>query len=77
MLIWIIPVLYSLSKGIRELVSKLQSRGTDVYLVSGGFRQMIAVVLHFLICLKCMEFCGSLLFTIQDSWFRIDAKDTV
>ncbi|CAN6714155.1 unnamed protein product [Malus baccata var. baccata] len=30
-----------LSPGIVELVKKLKAKGTDVYLVSGGFRQMI------------------------------------
>ncbi|XP_002972198.2 phosphoserine phosphatase, chloroplastic [Selaginella moellendorffii] len=30
-----------LTPGIRELVEKVHSRGTQVYLVSGGFRQMI------------------------------------
>ncbi|CAM6018239.1 unnamed protein product [Sphagnum balticum] len=33
-----------LNPGIQELVSKLQSRGTKVYLISGGFRQMIGPV---------------------------------
>lgn len=32
-----------LNPGIGDLVSKLHGRGTDVYLVSGGFRQMIEV----------------------------------
>ncbi|KAE8727796.1 Phosphoserine phosphatase [Hibiscus syriacus] len=32
-----------ISPGIEELVKKLKSRNTDVYLISGGFRQMINV----------------------------------
>jgi len=32
-----------LSPGIEELVQKLKANGIDVYLVSGGFRQMIIV----------------------------------
>lgn len=46
-----------LSKGIRELVEKLQSRGTEVYLVSGGFRQMIAVLGLFLVCFLAKGWC--------------------
>ena len=30
-----------LSEGVQEMVALLQARGTHVYLVSGGFRQMI------------------------------------
>uniref|UniRef100_A0A1D1YVD3 phosphoserine phosphatase n=1 Tax=Anthurium amnicola TaxID=1678845 RepID=A0A1D1YVD3_9ARAE len=33
-----------ISPGINELIKKLKSRKTDVYLVSGGFRQMIEPV---------------------------------
>ncbi|KAJ3675562.1 hypothetical protein LUZ60_004604 [Juncus effusus] len=33
-----------ISPGIAELISKLRANGTDVYLVSGGFRQMIEPV---------------------------------
>lgn len=33
-----------ISPGIAELVEKLKAKNTDVYLVSGGFRQMIAPV---------------------------------
>lgn len=33
-----------LSSGVRELIDTLHARGTHVYLVSGGFRQMIDVV---------------------------------
>lgn len=32
-----------LSPGIDELVKKLKENGKDVYLISGGFRQMINV----------------------------------
>ena len=33
-----------LTPGVIELVEKLQNRGTDVYLVSGGFRSLIIPV---------------------------------
>ncbi len=39
-----IGVVFRLNPGIQELVSKLQSHGTEVYLISGGFRQMIGVL---------------------------------
>ncbi|XP_052882766.1 phosphoserine phosphatase, chloroplastic-like [Gossypium arboreum] len=32
-----------ISPGIEELVKKLKARNTDVYLISGGFRQMINI----------------------------------
>jgi 2-hydroxy-3-keto-5-methylthiopentenyl-1-phosphate phosphatase len=32
-----------ISPGIAELIMKLKEKSTDVYLVSGGFRQMIQV----------------------------------
>lgn len=35
--------MYRLSPGMAELVKKLKARNVDVYLVSGGFRQMINV----------------------------------
>ena len=56
----ILVLLCSLSKGIRELVSKLQLRGTNVYLVSGGFRQMIAVIFSSLIDMQTTKYCGHL-----------------
>ncbi|KAK8515862.1 hypothetical protein V6N13_096807 [Hibiscus sabdariffa] len=41
-----------ISPGIEELVKKLKSRNTDVYLISGGFRQMINVCNYASKCLK-------------------------
>jgi phosphoserine phosphatase len=35
--------IYRLSPGIEELVKKLEANNTTVYLISGGFRQMINV----------------------------------
>jgi phosphoserine phosphatase len=35
-----------LSPGIADLVGTLQQKGIAVFLVSGGFRQMIEVIAH-------------------------------
>lgn len=64
-----------LSKGIRELVSKLQSRGTDVYLVSGGFRQMIAPVAAQLHIPSDSVFANLLLFGDDGEFTGFDATE--
>ncbi|KAG0554297.1 hypothetical protein M758_12G083100 [Ceratodon purpureus] len=63
------------SKGIRELVSKLQSRGTDVYLVSGGFRQMIAPVAAQLHIPSDNVFANTLLFGDDGEFTGFDATE--
>jgi len=64
-----------LSKGIRELVEKLQSRGTEVYLVSGGFRQMIAPVATQLHIPSDNIFANTLLFDDQGEFAGFDATE--
>lgn len=55
-----------LSKGIDTLVSTLQSRGTDVYLVSGGFRQMIGPVADLLGVPRSNIYANNILFSDSD-----------
>jgi len=64
-----------LSKGILELVSKLHSRGTDVYLVSGGFRQMIAPVAAKLHVPSDNIFANTLLFGDDGEFTGFDATE--
>ncbi|XP_024381742.1 phosphoserine phosphatase, chloroplastic [Physcomitrium patens] len=64
-----------LSQGIRELVSKLHSRGTDVFLVSGGFRQMIAPVAAQLHIPSDNVFANSLLFGDDGEYTGFDATE--
>lgn len=65
-----------LSKGIRELISKLQSRGTEVYLVSGGFRQMIAPVAAQLNISSDHVFANTLLFGDEGEFTGFDATES-
>lgn len=51
-----------LSPGIKELVAELTARGKDVYLVSGGFRQMIEPAAELLGLPKSRIFANRLLF---------------
>jgi phosphoserine phosphatase len=64
-----------LSKGIRELVAKLHSRGTAVYLVSGGFRQMIAPVAAQLQIPSGNVFANTLLFGDLGEFTGFDATE--
>ncbi|KAG0582554.1 hypothetical protein KC19_3G068900 [Ceratodon purpureus] len=64
-----------LSKGIRELISKLQLTGRDVYLVSGGFRQMIAPVAAQLNIPSENVFANTLLFGDDGEFTGFDATE--
>lgn len=50
-----------ISPGINELVKKLKAKNTNVYLISGGFRQMINVcycITGFCLCINAFFFFG-------------------
>ena len=51
-----------LTPGIRELVACLHSRGTNVYLVSGGFREIILPAAEQLLISPDRVFANSLIF---------------
>lgn len=51
-----------LTPGVEDFINKLHSRGTDVYLVSGGFRIMIEPVAEILGIAKTRIFANQILF---------------
>jgi phosphoserine phosphatase len=65
----------TLTSGIAEVVSLLQARGTHVYLVSGGFRQMINPVAEMLHIPRHRIFANNLLFNEDGSFQGFDAKE--
>ncbi|KAK9000106.1 hypothetical protein V6N11_082239 [Hibiscus sabdariffa] len=64
-----------LSPGIEELVKKLKSRKTDVYLISGGFRQMINPVASILRIPQENIFANQLLFGSSGEFLGFDANE--
>lgn len=64
-----------ITPGIEELVKKLKSRGTSVYLVSGGFRQMIAPVASMLHIPEESIFANRLLFDKTGQYMGFDNEE--
>lgn len=64
-----------LSPGMDDLVKALAARGTDVYLVSGGFRIMIEPVAHALDIPLSRLFANSILFDTDGSYKGFDDKE--
>ncbi|KAJ4824016.1 hypothetical protein Tsubulata_046175 [Turnera subulata] len=64
-----------LSPGIDDLVKKLKSRNTDVYLISGGFRQMINPVASILGIPLENIFANQLLFGDSGEFLGFDANE--
>lgn len=64
-----------LSPGIAELVKKLKARNVDVYLVSGGFRQMINPVASILEIPLENVFANQLLFGDSGEFLGFDEKE--
>lgn len=62
--------------GIPELVEMLQSRGTGVFLVSGGFRVIIDPIADILKIPRDHVFANKILFNVRDdSPFSVVAND--
>ncbi|KAG4192720.1 hypothetical protein ERO13_A07G164340v2 [Gossypium hirsutum] len=68
LVIWILP-------GIEELVKKLKARNTDVYLIFGGFRQMINPVASILGISQENIFSNQLLFGSSGEFLGFDANE--
>ncbi|KAE8720477.1 Phosphoserine phosphatase [Hibiscus syriacus] len=64
-----------ISPDIEELVKKLKFRNTDVYLISGGFRQMINPVASILGIPQENIFANQLLFGSSGEFLGFDAKE--
>ncbi|BFG32886.1 hypothetical protein CerSpe_191600 [Prunus speciosa] len=64
-----------LSPGIDELVKKLKANNTDVYLVSGGFRQMIKPVASILGIPPENVFANQLLFGTSGEFLGFDKNE--
>lgn len=64
-----------LSPGIKELVKKIRSRGAAVYLISGGFRQMIEPVAELLDIPKEQVFANRILFHEDGSYAGFDESE--
>ncbi|CAH1438729.1 unnamed protein product [Lactuca virosa] len=64
-----------LSPGIMELVEKLKGSGKDVYLISGGFRQMINPVASILGVKPENIFANQLLFKSSGEFAGFDANE--
>ncbi|KAI5075558.1 hypothetical protein GOP47_0009998 [Adiantum capillus-veneris] len=64
-----------ISPGIEELIRKLHSKGKAVYLISGGFRQMIAPVAKILRIQEENIFANKLLFNENGSYAGFDIKE--
>lgn len=64
-----------LSPGMAELASRLQGRGTAVYLVSGGFRQMIAPVAELLGVPAGNVYANEILFAADGSYAGFNDRE--
>ncbi|KAJ4762063.1 hypothetical protein LUZ62_072438 [Rhynchospora pubera] len=64
-----------ISPGIAELITKLKENGTNVYLVSGGFRQMIEPVASILGIPFENIFANNLLFGDSGEFLGFDASE--
>ncbi|GLU12487.1 hypothetical protein SLE2022_291640 [Rubroshorea leprosula] len=64
-----------LSPGIEELIKKLKSKNTNVYLISGGFRQMINPVASILGIPQENIFANQLLFGSSGEFLGFDANE--
>jgi len=64
-----------LTPGVREVVEALHARGTPVYLVSGGFRQMINPVAAMLNIPLHRIYANNLLFKADGSFSGFDDKE--
>eukprot|EP00252_Welwitschia_mirabilis_P008350 TRINITY_DN20155_c0_g1_i1.p1 TRINITY_DN20155_c0_g1~~TRINITY_DN20155_c0_g1_i1.p1 ORF type:complete len:309 (+),score=61.36 TRINITY_DN20155_c0_g1_i1:104-1030(+) len=61
-----------LTPGIQDLVKKLNDKGVDVYLVSGGFRQMIEPIADTLGIPQKNVFANRILFDDNDNYLGYD-----
>ena len=66
---------FQLSPGVKQLVELLHARGTHVYLVSGGFRQMINPVAAELKIPLHRIYANNLLFDAKGGFAGFDAKE--
>eukprot|EP00899_Mesostigma_viride_P000127 jgi/Mesvir1/10114/Mv16833-RA.1 len=64
-----------LSPGIKELISTLQARGTCVYLVSGGFRQIIYPVADLLSIPHSNVYANRMLFDATGEYAGFDESE--
>jgi len=64
-----------LTQGVREMLARVRSRGTEVYLVSGGFRQMIEPVADMLNIPHDHIFANNLLFEEDGSFKDFDREE--
>lgn len=64
-----------LTNGIELLILQLQSRGVHVYLVSGGFRQMIDPIARRLRIPSQRVYANNLIFDKNGDYFGFDSKE--
>ncbi|VDL72916.1 unnamed protein product [Nippostrongylus brasiliensis] len=64
-----------LTPGIRELVSALHNRGTDVFLVSGGFRRLIVPVADILGIDRKRIYANEILFDTHKNYAGFDENE--
>lgn len=64
-----------LTPGIKELVNRLQSRGTHVYLVSGGFRRLILPVAELLGIDKSRIYANEIIFDKLGNYNGFDTTE--
>ncbi|VDP03748.1 unnamed protein product [Heligmosomoides polygyrus] len=64
-----------LTPGIRELVSALHKRGTDVFLVSGGFRRLIYPVADILGISRKRIYANEILFDTHKNYAGFDENE--
>lgn len=63
---------FEFTPGVREFISHLQGRGTSVYLVSGGFTQMINPVADILGIPRANVYANTILFKSDGSYNGFD-----
>jgi phosphoserine phosphatase len=66
---------FELTEGVAELISELSERGTEVYLISGGFRIMIEPVCKTLGISKDHLFANTLLFDEDGKYVSFDSSE--
>ncbi|KAK6014437.1 hypothetical protein OSTOST_20179 [Ostertagia ostertagi] len=67
--------MFQLTPGIRELVASLHKRGTDVFLVSGGFRRLILPVADILGIDRKRIYANEILFDMNKNYAGFDENE--
>lgn len=66
---------FKLTLGVKKFIMKLHARGTHVYLISGGFRQMIAPIAETLMIPSHRIYANNIIFDSSGEYLGFDAEE--